>query len=345
MDLQQKLYQLYSQISSYNCLIVLRSFMSKVDWKKLRPMVFDRIKQKPKDYAVKRMIPVADEVLKARATLIEGVSKLLKVVPVKSCRRCSELHVGYIGHFIRTCQCLERGAKNLRHDWMEAGINDVLVPVETFHLHDRFQNVIEHDERFEFYRVPAVVELCIQAGGELPEYLMKRRDNFCNFKNDLPFNLLDRKCKKMSKVLVNEEESCSTLVEEPSTLAQRTLQAWEIMRSRTKKLMRVYPVKVCRFCPEVHVGPIGHKVQLCRSFESQPLNGKHRWKSASLDDLIPPRNVWHVRKQDVHPLLDKWRGCYGHAPAVVELCMQGGAVIPKKYHCIMKINGLRPPSV
>lgn len=64
------------------------------------------------------------------------------------------------------------------------------------------------------------------------------------------------------------------------------------------------------------------------------------WKHANLDDLIPPKYVWHIREQDVPPLLDKGRGHYGHAPAVVELCIQAGAAIPRKYHCMMKINGL-----
>eukprot|EP01018_Ginkgo_biloba_P017668 Gb_29759 [translate_table: standard] len=321
--------------------------MSKVDWKKLRPMILERVKQRVKDYPIKSMIPVAHDVLNARAALIEGVSKLLKVIPVKACRHCSEVHVGHIGHRIRTCRGHNRGVKNLVHEWIEGGINDILVPVESFHLHDMFQNVIEHGERFDFDRIPSVVELCIQAGVNLNEYLSNRTNNSINL-NGLIFDLSDHKSDTVSEILMNTKDevlrSSSVLVEEQCALAQRTLQAWEMMRLETQQLMLVYPVKVCQHCPEVHVGPFGHKVQLCGPFNYQASKGEHRWKRADMDDLIPPKNVWHVRPHDVPPLMDKWRGYYGHAPAVVELCVQAGAAIPIKYHCMMKINGLAPSS-
>ncbi|XP_057814999.2 APO protein 4, mitochondrial [Cryptomeria japonica] len=317
--------------------------MSKVDWRKLQSLILDRIKQQPKDYPVKNLIPVADEVLNARAVLIEGVSKLLKVVPLKACRWCPEIHVGHIGHRIRTCRSYERGAKNVEHEWMEGSINDILIPVESFHLRNRFQTVIEHDEMLEYDRIPAIIELCIQAGAEIPEYLAKKTDNSFS-ENALTYNFSDNTRDKVRQVLVNEERSqfSSPLLEELSDLARRTLYAWETMRLGAQRLMHVYPVKVCQFCPEVHVGPIGHKVQRCSLYKK--VLKEHKWKHANLDDLIPPRNVWHLRQQDAPPLLHKGRGYYGHAPAVVELCVQAGSGIPKKYICMMKIYGLRPPS-
>ncbi|GLJ23150.1 hypothetical protein SUGI_0436930 [Cryptomeria japonica] len=229
---------------------------------------------------------LVDEVLNARAVLIEGVSKLLKVVPLKACRWCPEIHVGHIGHRIRTCRSYERGAKNVEHEWMEGSINDILIPVESFHLRNRFQTVIEHDEMLEYDRIPAIIELCIQAGAEIPEYLAKKTDNSFS-ENALTYNFSDNTRDKVRQVLVNEERSqfSSPLLEELSDLARRTLYAWETMR-----------------------------------------------------------NVWHLRQQDAPPLLHKGRGYYGHAPAVVELCVQAGSGIPKKYICMMKIYGLRPPS-
>ncbi|KAK9274551.1 hypothetical protein L1049_021800 [Liquidambar formosana] len=40
--------------------------------------------------------------------------------------------------------------------------------------------------------------------------------------------------------------------EETALLAEETLQAWEKMRQGAKKLMKMYPVRVCGYCPEVH---------------------------------------------------------------------------------------------
>ena len=59
---------------------------SRVDWKQLRPMILKRIKNRSKEYPIKRMIPVAEEVVRAREVVYEGVSRLLKVVPVQSCK-------------------------------------------------------------------------------------------------------------------------------------------------------------------------------------------------------------------------------------------------------------------
>eukprot|EP01018_Ginkgo_biloba_P024695 Gb_11644 [translate_table: standard] len=86
--LQQKSQWLYLSISykTYNCLKHTRSFKTKEEWKKLRPMILERIKQRARDYPVMSMVPIAHEVLKARAVLLEGVSKLLKIIPVKACR-------------------------------------------------------------------------------------------------------------------------------------------------------------------------------------------------------------------------------------------------------------------
>lgn len=48
-----------------------------------RRLVIEKIEGQ--DYPIKDLIPVAEEVLKARAHLIKGVSTLLRSVPVWSC--------------------------------------------------------------------------------------------------------------------------------------------------------------------------------------------------------------------------------------------------------------------
>ncbi|XP_059073021.1 APO protein 4, mitochondrial isoform X3 [Cryptomeria japonica] len=356
----------YLQGKAHNCLMYVRSYKSKVDykskgeWKRLRPMILERIKQRAKYYPIPYMVPIAHEVLKARAVLIEGVSKLLKLIPVKACRtircnffgfgksaissisahwHCSEVFVGHTGHHILTCRGPKHGARNLMHVWMEGNIDDIVVPLEAFHLYDMFQDVIKHDNRFDFDRVPAIMELCIQAGVNLPEHPTKRISHFHNMDCGRNFQSSDHLLEDVSEASVNAKlVESSSFPEELGALAEKTLQAWETMRLGTKKLMFVYPVKVCKYCPEVHVGPSGHKARLCGIFKYESYRRHHMWKTADLDDFIPPRYVWHKHEQDPVPLLDEGRGFYGHAPAVVEMCVQAGAVIPRKYHRQMKIN-------
>uniref|UniRef100_A0A453PI78 APO domain-containing protein n=3 Tax=Triticeae TaxID=147389 RepID=A0A453PI78_AEGTS len=60
------------------------------------------------------------------------------------------------------------------HDWGSTFVEAVFLPVEAYHLEDRLGPRIPHDQRFEVPRIPALVELCIQAGLDLPEYPTKR---------------------------------------------------------------------------------------------------------------------------------------------------------------------------
>ncbi|KAL0291340.1 UNVERIFIED_CONTAM: APO protein 2, chloroplastic [Sesamum calycinum] len=107
--------------------------------------------------------------------------------------------------------------------------------------------------------------------------------------------------------------------EDMALLAEEMLEVWEEMREGAKRLTKMYPVRVCGYCPEVHVAPTGHKAQNCGAHKHQQRNGQHGWQAAVLDDLIPPKFVWHVT--DVNkPLERELRNFYGQAPAVVELC-------------------------
>lgn len=61
-------------------------FYSAVDFRKLRPMILKRIENRAKEYPINSMIPVAQDVLKARSLLIQGVSTLMNVFPVLTCK-------------------------------------------------------------------------------------------------------------------------------------------------------------------------------------------------------------------------------------------------------------------
>ncbi|XP_059651928.1 APO protein 4, mitochondrial [Cornus florida] len=303
------------------------SWDSKVDLKKLRPMILKRIEDRAKDYPVKAMVPVALDVLKARTLLIRGVSTLLKGFPIWACRFCPEVYIGEEGHLIKTCGGYKRRSKNHIHEWISGSLNDVLVPVETFHLDNMFQGVIKHNQRFDFDRVPAVVELCWQAGADqYAESLCSSSWNSDNIVGD-----------------VTGAESLSP--DDLRLIANGTLRAWETVRSGVQKLLLAYPAKVCKYCSEVHVGPSGHKARLCGVFKYESWRGNHFWKKAEVDDLVPPKVVWCRRPQDPLVLVNEGRDFYGHAPAVVDLCTKFGVVAPSKYACMMKVMGLSAPPV
>lgn len=237
-----------------------------------------------------------------------------------SSRFCPEVHIGDTGHQIKTCHGFKRIIKNQVHQWINGSLNDILVPVESFHLRSMFQEVIKHEQRFDYDRVPAVLELCYQAGVEIPEeYLSNSR---------------------LESTKGDETIATPLSSEELHSMAQRTLDAWESLRLGVQKLLLVYPAKVCEHCSEVHVGPSGHKARLCGIFKYESWRAAHKWKRAEVDDLVPPKFVWHRRPHDPQVLLDSGRGYYGHAPAVVELCSKAGARVPKKYFCMMKVYGL-----
>lgn len=281
-------------------------------------MILKRIRNRVGDYPVKAMIPMAEDVLEARQLLRFGIYTLMKYVPIKSCKFCPEVFIGSIGHEMRTCHTFISNTKARMHSWTDGNLNDVLVPVEAFHLHTMFQRIIKHDHRFDFDRVSAVLELCSQAGAEISDEILHGHDQILDGRTDIK-------------------------PEEAVQIAQNTMDAWERLRVGVQKLLMAYPAKVCRHCSEVHIGPSGHKARLCGVFKHEGWRGIHMWKRAEVDDLVPLKLVWHRRPHDPPVLTDGGRGFYGHAPAVVEICYQAGARVPKKYYCMMKTLGLSPP--
>ncbi|XP_060968262.1 APO protein 4, mitochondrial [Cannabis sativa] len=293
----------------------------------IRPMIQKRIESRAKDYPIRGMIPVAEEVLNSRRVLIQGVSALLKVIPIVSCKFCPEVYIGEVGHLIQTCCGPKRFGKKQVHEWIVGGLKDILVTVEAFHLQHMFQSIVKHSERFDLERVPAVVELCWQAGAD--------PNHECSLTNtpDSNGNSCDADADGVEYMSIQELKS----------IAKTTLHAWETLREGVQRLLLVYPAKVCKHCSEVHIGPSGHLARNCGVFKYESWRGTHIWKKAEVNDLVPPKIVWRRRPQDPPVLLNEGSDFYGHAPAVVDLCTKTGIIAPTKYNCMMKIQGLSRP--
>ncbi|KAK6944342.1 APO domain [Dillenia turbinata] len=296
---------------------------------------------------VENLIPVAYSVMNARVTLINNLKKLLRVVPVQACTYCNAIHVGPLGHPFKSCRGQQASVQKGIHEWTRATVDDIFLPIEAYHLFDRLGKRIPHEKRFSIPRIPALVELCIQAGVDIPEFPTKRRRkpiirvNKSEFIDADESELPDPQPQVPKEPLVTELPNWEIIPpanpEETALLAEATLETWEELRQGTLKLMKKYAVRVCGYCPEIHVGPSGHRAQNCGAHKHQQRNGQHGWQSAVLDDLIPPRYVWHV-PEDGQPLHRELRNFYGQAPAVVEICVQGGAAVPEQYKPTMRLE-------
>ncbi|KAI3824755.1 hypothetical protein L1987_06226 [Smallanthus sonchifolius] len=197
------------------------------------------------------------------------------------------------------------------------------------------------------------MELCIQAGVELPEYPSRRRTQ--------PIRMLGKKMIDRGGIIMPPKSTHSDEVLELDThralerfpppvdsdvvkIAQSTLNAYEKVRWGVAKLMRKYTVKACGYCPEVHVGPWGHNAKLCGEFKHQWRDGKHGWQDATVEEVFPPNYVWHVRDPNGPPLKSSLKRFYGKAPIVVEVCVQAGASVPHKYKPMMRLDIVVPDS-
>lgn len=305
---------------------------------------------------VPRLIEVAYRVNQARELLIHGLSKLVgDVVPVKRCRFCSEVHIGHVGHEIRTCTGAKSGLRSATHVWRTGGIEDVVYFPYCYHLHDRVGKPrVGHNERLKVQRLPAILELCIQAGLNLEDYPTKRRakpvywidGRIVDFEGgeeglDTEMNQQSND-PQMPFCLDSGHISSQNGNSKPSELSAKTLESWFVMRYGAEEIMQTYDVKTCGYCPEVQVGPKGHKVRMCRAAKHQSRNGLHAWQEATIDDLIGPNYVWHVQDPHGPTLVNELKRYYGKAPAVVELCVQAGAPVPNEYRSMMRLDVISP---
>ncbi|XP_009385478.2 APO protein 1, chloroplastic isoform X1 [Musa acuminata AAA Group] len=324
--------------------------------KRLAEMGIEKPLEPPKNgLLVPELIPVAYEVLDHWKVLIKGLSQLMNVVTVYGCSKCPEVHVGPVGHQIQDCHGTGSEQRRSYHSWVKGSINDVLIPIESYHLFDPFGRRIKHETRFDYDRIPAVVELCIQAGVDFPEYPSRRRTS--------PIRMLGKKVIDRGGYVEEPKphlsENCMSLLAELDTygaqfeqpplsasdtrrLAERTLKAYSSVRCGVRQLMKKYSVKACGYCSEVHVGPWGHNAKLCGAFKHQWRDGKHGWQDAILDEVIPQNYVWHLRDPHGPPLQTALRRYHGKAPAVVEVCVQAGAEIPESYKPMMRLDIIIP---
>ncbi|XP_057777444.1 APO protein 1, chloroplastic-like isoform X1 [Salvia miltiorrhiza] len=324
--------------------------------KRLAQMGIEKPLEPPRNgILVPDLIPVAYEVLDAWKVLISGLAQLLHVVPVHACSECSEIHVAQIGHKIQDCHGPTSGSRRSYHSWIKGSINDVLTPIESYHMYDPYGRRIKHETRFSYDRIPAVVELCIQAGVELPEYPSRRRTE--------PIRMLGKKVIDIGGYVdeptpfqpgspgsqIVELDTYQALErfpppteQEVPRVAQATINAYEKVRWGVTKLMRKYRVKACGYCSEVHVGPWGHNAKLCGEFKHQWRDGKHGWQDATVDEVFPPNYVWHVEDPKGPQLKSALKSFYGKAPAVVEVCVQAGARVPNKYKPMMRVDIVVP---
>lgn len=327
--------------------------------KKLAQMGIEKPLEPPKNgLLVPDLIPVAYDVLDAWKILIRGIAQLLHVVPVHACSECSEIHVAQSSHDIQNCHGPTSPQRKGFHSWVKGSINDVLLPIESYHMYDPFGKRIKHETRFMYDRIPALVELCIQAGVDLPEYPSRRRT--------VPVRMIGRKVIDRGGFVDEPAKQCipvvsnSSLVDldthrvserfptptelEVPRIAQETIRAYEEVKWGVAKLMRKYTVKACGYCSEVHVGPWGHNAKLCGEFKHQWRDGKHGWQDATVDEVFPPNYVWHVRDPKGPPLRSALKRFYGKAPAVIEMCIQAGAQVPDKYKPMMRLDIVVPES-
>lgn len=314
---------------------------------------------------VPHLVEVAHQVHRARERFLAGLTRLVKgeaAMPVKRCRFCSELHIGNVGHEIRTCEGPQSGSRNSLHVWQPGTVRDVVGFPYCYHLSDRVGKPrVVRKEKYEVPRLPAILELCIQAGVDIGRYPTKRRTRpvysidgrIADFELDEEEESLEAETSPEPSLL-SPTGSASTAdgseqTEQEMTvreLGSRTLQSWLDMRSGAARLMRKYGVVTCGYCPDVQVGPKGHKVRMCKASKHQQRDGQHAWQEATVDDLVPPNYVWHVRDPagagDGAPLANELKRYYGKAPAVVELCVRAGAQVPAQYKSMMRLDVVPP---
>ncbi|CAN8264731.1 unnamed protein product [Cochlearia groenlandica] len=314
-----------------------------------------RVLEDPPDNGllVPELVHVAHGVHRSRGSLLSGLSKIIHHVPVHSCRLCSEVHIGKEGHGIRSCTGSGSGSRSGTHVWKRGRACDVVSIPKSFHLYDRaVKPRVIHDERFAVPKISAVIELCIQAGVDLEKFPAKRRSKpvysiegrIVDFEQ---VNGVDSETEvttpttTMPTILQGDDRS-NAVTKSLKEVSIETMESWFEMVSGVKKLMERYKVWTCGYCPEIQVGPKGHKVRMCKARKHQMRDGMHAWQEATIDDVVGPNYVWHVRDPDSSALDNSLQRFYGKAPAIVELCVQGGAPVPDQYKSMMRLDVVYP---
>lgn len=64
---------------------------------------------------------------------------------------------------------------NKDHVWEKGGSKNVLPVVKSYHLYDKIGKAVSHNERLQVDKIPAIIELYVQAGVDILEYPTRRR--------------------------------------------------------------------------------------------------------------------------------------------------------------------------
>ncbi|KAK4365309.1 hypothetical protein RND71_016667 [Anisodus tanguticus] len=247
------------------------------------------------------LIPVAYGLLDDWKLLIKGLAQLLHFVPVHACSS----HRSF-------------------HSWVKGSINDVLIPFESYHMYDPFGTRIKHETRFNYDKFPAVVELCIQAGVDLPGYPSRRRTK--------PIRMIGKKVIDIGG-----------LVEEPRPSVDRTA----ILDLDThRSFERFDPPLESELVGTVRRSMWGLGVTMLSSVANLNTNGGTENMAGKMQLWMTyfPQIMWHVQDPKGPPLRSALKRFYGKAPAVVEVCMQAGAQISQKYKPMMRLDIVLPES-
>lgn len=265
-------------------------------------------------------------------------------------RFCSEVHIGKEGHEIRTCTGPGSGSRSANHVWKRGRASDVVLIPKCYHLYDRaVKPRVIHGERFTVPKISALLELCIQAGVDLEKFPSKRRSKpvYSIEGRIVDFEQVNDGNSETAVITTTTSntatlDSCNAEKKSLKEVSVETMESWFEMVSGVSKLMERYKVWTCGYCPEIQVGPKGHKVRMCKATKHQMRDGMHAWQEATIDDVVGPNYVWHVRDPDGSVLDNSLQRFYGKAPAVVELCVQGGAPVPDQYMSMMRLDVVYP---
>ncbi|EPS67067.1 hypothetical protein M569_07708, partial [Genlisea aurea] len=289
---------------------------------------------------VKNLIPVAHEVMDSRSRLLICLSKVSETIPIFLCSLCGDVHVGNPPHKIRTCSV---HGEYKEHVWIRGCSDHLFLEMESFHLYDRLGRAVSHSERLLVDRIPAILELCIQAGVDIPQYPTRRYAYPVYRVAGKTFDFERRIPPKRSNRVVLQQDKITLPCSNTKDFAEAGMKEWENLRMGTEKLMRRYAVRTCGYCCEVQVGPKGHRARQCRGFKHQMRDGQHAWQEAVFDDLVRPVYVWHASKRDGNRVLvDRMKKYYGMLPGVVEFFGRGEAEIGGCYEGMMREDVVVP---
>ncbi|XP_027120923.1 APO protein 1, chloroplastic isoform X4 [Coffea arabica] len=112
---------------------------------------------------------IAQETINAYEKVKWGVNRLMKKYTVKACGYCSEVHVGPWGHNAKLCGEFKHQWRDGKHGWQDATVDEVFPPNYVWHVRDPKGPPMRRGLKRFYGKAPAVVEVCMQAGAQVPE--------------------------------------------------------------------------------------------------------------------------------------------------------------------------------